>query len=187
MLPNEREVRANAYTYAKRRGRRIRRQDKAGDGTDGYVWKTSKHSAIKAFYRQENFENELRCYKRLALHEVNQICGLNVPVLEEYDLDTRVIEVTFVQAPYLLDFGKASLDAPPSYLADEQDLKRYQSQWRTEFGSRWMEVNAVLHFLQIKYGIYYVDPKVGNIRLDAEEEDNDDWLREPEVDYSEYE
>ncbi|WP_145244970.1 hypothetical protein [Aeoliella mucimassa] len=150
------------------------------------MWKTSIPSAIKAFYREENFFNELRCYQRLQSHGVNEICGLNVPVLEDFDDQLWVIEITFVQAPYLLDFGKATLDAPPPYLVDPQDQRRFQAEWRTEFGSRWTEVNAILHILQSKYGIYYLDPKVANIRLSAEEDDDEDWLKEPEIDYTEY-
>lgn len=187
MLLNEREIKTNGYRDAKSRRRNILRQDSPGDGTDGHVWKTSIHSAIKAFYRQENFNCELQCYKRLRQHGVNEIFGLNVPVLEDYDAELRVIEMTFVQAPYLLDFGKATVDAPPSHLLDPRDARRFEAEWRSEFGSRFPEVNAVLYVLQSKYGIYYLDPKPANIKLDAEgDEDDDDWMKEPPIDYSSY-
>jgi hypothetical protein len=91
-----------------------------------------------------------------------------------------------VQPPYLLDFGKAALNRPPDYLQDPKDLRRFQSQWNSEFGDRWPEVNAILYTLQSKFGIYYLDPRPQNICFDDPESETDDWLKEPPIDYGEY-
>lgn len=186
MAMNNDEVFENAISYAKRRQRKILRQDSPGHGMEGVVWKTSNHSVIKAFYRLEDYKTELSCYERLLEGNVNSIHGLEVPVLEDFEEITRTIEITFVQPPYILDFGKASLDHPPSYLLDPQDLRRFQSQWKSEFGDRWPEVNAILYTLQSRFGIYYLDPRPQNICF-ADPDEDDDWQKEPPIDYSEYE
>lgn len=154
---------------------------------EGVVWKTSNHSVIKAFYRLKDYQTELSCYKRLLKHGVNMIHGLEVPMLEDHQESFRVVEMTFVQPPFILDFGKASLDQPPDYLLDPQDLNRFQSQWKAEFGDRWPDVNAILYTLKSKYGIYYLDPKPQNICFGDSEAEGDDWLKEPPLDYDEYE
>ncbi len=155
---------------------------------EGCVWRTNVPSAVKVFYLPDKFETELSCYERLKSYGVNQIFGHNVPVLEGYDRELRVIEITFVQSPYLLDFGKATLDHPPRYLQDESDLRRIQSQHVSEFGDRWPQVNALLHTLETKYGIFYLDARRANISFgDEHDTDNDDWMNEPLIDYSDYE
>ncbi|WP_148075437.1 hypothetical protein [Bythopirellula goksoeyrii] len=110
-----------------------------------------------------------------------------MPVLEGHDVYLRVIEMTFVRPPYLLDFGKATLDHPPSYLCDEQDKRRFESLGRSEFGDQWPQVNAVLFTLKSSYGIYYLDPRPQNICLGLPDSENDDWMKEPPIDYTEYE
>lgn len=185
MIPDDKKLFKNAYDYAKRRRLQVLRQESPGHGMEGIVWKTSVHSAIKAFYRLSDYETELSCYQRLQEHGVNEILGLNVPVLEGHDKGLQVIEITFVQPPYLLDFGKASLDIPPPYLSE--DRKRFRSQYAAEFGERWSDVSAVLHVLEANYGIYYLDPRPQNICFDDPESDDDDWIKEPPIDYSEYE
>lgn len=186
MLINDDELFENAYNYAKGRHREILRQDSPGHGMEGRVWKTAAHSVIKAFYRRENFEIELACYQRLLEHAVNRIHGLEVPMLEDFDAGLRVIEMTFVRPPYLLDFGKASLDRPPDYLRDERDQRRFDSQGKSEFGDKWPEVNAILYTLKTSYGIYYLDPRPQNICFDEPDFDDDHWMQEPPIDYSEY-
>lgn len=152
---------------------------------EGKVWKTDVHSVIKAFYQPDRFQTELSCYERLKSQGVTQIHGLEVPILEHSDASLSVIEMTFVQPPFLLDFGKATLDEPPAYLRDAGDLKRFQAQWKSEFGERWPDVNAILYTLETQYGIYYLDPRPQNINF-GDDPDNDDWLKEPGIDYTEY-
>ncbi len=46
------------------------------------------------------------------------IDGLNVPRLVEFDDELQIIEMEIVKPPYLLDFGKAHLDARPDFPAE---------------------------------------------------------------------
>lgn len=177
----------NALSYCKPRRVEIKRQDSLGHGTDGAVWKTSVPSAVKAFYKQANFEIEFECYRRLKEAGVNKIHGFNIPVLEGVDRLLRVIEISFVQPPYFLDFGKAIVDASRREYQDPQFLAKAMHGWREDFGERWQEVAAVIHQLRDKHGILYLDPRHGNINFGHSEEDNDDWQAEPGLDYSEYE
>jgi hypothetical protein len=48
-------------------------------------------------------------------------------------------------------------------------------------------VNSALYALRSRYGIYYLDPRPQNICLDEADTDADDWMREPPIDYGEYE
>ena len=165
------ELLARADQYAHSKGISIVRKDMLGYGSDGNVWRSSAKSAIKALNRPESYVVELECYRRLKTADVREICGFNVPILEGWDDTLLVIEMTIVQPPYLLDFGKVYLDNPPTYLYDEQMIANATAEWRERFGRRWTKVNSAVGMLK-KYGIYYFDPRPGNICFG--DEDNDD-------------
>jgi hypothetical protein len=59
-----------------------------------------------------------------------------------------VIEMSIVQAPYLLDFGKVYFDAPPSDVYDRAQLKIAESEAKALFGSDWPLVQQLLFALQ---------------------------------------
>ena len=112
--------------------------------------------------------------------------GLAVPTLVNYATDLLVIEMTVVQPPFLLDFGKAYIDEPAPYSPDE--LARWYRSWANHFPRA--DIPRVHHVLQVlkTYGIDYVDPKPWNIRFRAKEDpetdersDNED-LDDGEVD-----
>src|SRR5262245_3012843 len=86
-----------------------------GAGTDGTVWLTSDRTAIKAFRLVEQFEIEKECYLRLAAERVTVVRGFVVPRMVDCNSKLHVIEMSVVQAPYILDFGKCYLDAPPRF------------------------------------------------------------------------
>lgn len=77
-----------------------------GYGSDGSVWTTSRHTAVKALYFQKNFDHELECYLRLKQANVRSIGLFDIPILEDFDKKLMVLEMSIVQPPYLLDFGK---------------------------------------------------------------------------------
>ncbi len=185
-MPDEKAVLGNAIAYCNSKNIALQSQDKLGYGSDGVVWKTSVPSALKALYRHENYEIELECYRRLKAAGIDKINGLNVPVLEGFDDELNVIEITFVQPPYLLDFGKVRLDQSPGDLYDAQKLASAHHEWRYLFGKRWDDVNLVLYQLSHRFGIHYLDPRPGNINF-GDDDDDDDWLAEPGINYSEYE
>src|SRR5262249_45229505 len=93
-----------------------------GMGDDGTVWETSRHTIIKAFARSNNYLHELECYQRLADAGIRKIREFDVPVLRKHDDSLWVIEIGFVNPPYILDFGKAYL-ADPGW--DEERLQEW--------------------------------------------------------------
>jgi hypothetical protein len=109
----------NSEAYCESKGIQLIREPLLGAGTDGTVWQTQEGTAVKAFERGKNYFLELECYRRFQDQGVNQILGFAVPELEGYSDSLMVVEMTIVEAPYLLDFGKVYLDAPPEYYADK--------------------------------------------------------------------
>lgn len=156
-----------AEEYAKSKGIRIIRKDKLGFGSDGHVWPSSAKSAVKSLEREKNYRDEVECYRRLKAGGVTRIGMFNVPVLEGFCDRLLVIEMSIVQPPYLLDFGKVYLDRPPTHLYDEQMMANAMAEWRERFGSRWGKVAAAMHWLK-KYGIYYYDPRPANVSFGDE-------------------
>ncbi len=107
-------------------------------------------------------------------------------MLEGFDDTLRVIEITFVRSPYFLDFGKATTDDRRKEYRDPQFLAKAIHSWQQDFGAKWKEVAAVIHYLKDKHEILYLDPRRGNVNF-GDADDDDDWLAEPGIDYSEYE
>ena len=138
--------------------------DKAilGAGEDGEIWRTCSDTAVKAFYREKNYVNELECYRRLHSSGWTQIDGLAVPLLEGSSDDLLIIEITIVQPPRILDFGKVYIDRPPPYWKDELVIKDLNDRIDEHYGENAARVHLVLHKLK-SLGIYYADPRPGNI------------------------
>jgi hypothetical protein len=160
------DLRPQAQEYANNNGFRISGQPVFGHGTDGSVWESSRNTAVKAFYIRKNYENEYECYRRLGAAGVTQIAGLAVPIMLGFDRAIMVIEMTIVQPPYLLDFGKVYLDNDiPPYFDDPVRMADWHADVQELFEDRASEVYAVLARLK-DYGITYVDPKPANIRFE---------------------
>jgi len=73
-----------------------------------------------------------------------------------------VLEISIVQPPYLLDFGKVYIDSPPPYHSDKVLMNNWLAECRELFGGNWPVVQSLLYDLR-NLGIYYVDPKPANI------------------------
>jgi hypothetical protein len=80
--------------YATSRGLKV--TEYLGGGTDGSVWKTDQHRAIKLFAIERTYRTEVACYQRLAEHDLQQICGLTVPRLCGQDDNLWIIEIEIV-------------------------------------------------------------------------------------------
>lgn len=165
-----------AELYCESKQMRLIRQPILGHGADGSVWRTSVDSAVKALEREENFRNELTCYQRFQNAGVMHIGRFAVPYLEGYSESLRVIEMSYVDPPYLLDFAKVYLDKPLPYFGDPQLMRTAYSEWRERFGKDWQLVANVLGILKDRFGIYYVDPRPTNISTGASD---NDWEGEP--------
>lgn len=171
--------------YAKRHQLKFNIKGQLGEGTDGAVWATSNNSVIKVIEREKTFETEFRCYERLMSHRVKEIDGLAVPALIECNRNLRIIEMTLVLPPYLLDFGKAYIDEPAPYTLEQ--LQEWRKQWGQFFPKGDIpRVYKVLRILK-SYGIDYVDPKPWNIRfheheIPVDDDDEDDFTDGLEID-----
>jgi len=163
------ELLSRAEAYADSKGIRLVGKDMLGYGSDGSVWQSSRRTAVKAVYQQKNFVHELECYRRLKAAEVRRVGMFDVPFLEDFDEQIRIIEISIVQPPYLLDFGKVYLDRAPTHLYDEQMMANAELEWQERFGNRWSKVRHAMRMLE-KHGIYYYDPRPGNVCFGDEDE-----------------
>ncbi|QDT74909.1 hypothetical protein [Lacipirellula limnantheis] len=106
MKLDKEQLRRNGAAYADSKGIVVDFQAPFGEGQDGTVWPTSRGSALKLFYRPENYEDERNCYLILKAAAVEKVGSLHVPRLVEYDDSFLAIEMGMMKPPRLLDFGK---------------------------------------------------------------------------------
>ena len=117
-------------------------------------------SAIKVHEREPAYLRERDVYRRLSEFGITTIRGCHVPELIAFDDERRVIEMTVVARPFVLDFGSAYLDYPPDF--SDEVLADWRVEKQEQFEARWPEVQAILRFLE-GYGIFMVDVHPGNI------------------------
>jgi hypothetical protein len=161
LSPEERAVR-----YAELSGIELNLKIPLGDGTDGKVWESNRKTAIKAFERERGYWLETGSYERLMEFDVSDIDGLTVPQLIGKNDELLVIEITIVSPPFILDFAKVRIDRPPDF--SPEVLRDWDVKGSEEFGARWEQVKDLLRTLE-GYGIYYLDPRPGNITFDDED------------------
>jgi hypothetical protein len=154
-----------AKSYADSKQLSLEVEDAIGYGMDGSIWQTSRPSVVKVYERAKNYHDEVECYRRFASRNVITISGFTVPVLIGCDDNLLALEMSIVQPPFLLDFGKVYLDAPPPYWDDAEIMGHWHEEGRENFGKRWSNLLSVVRILE-SFGIYYVDPKPGNIMFD---------------------
>jgi hypothetical protein len=156
MAASDLEVRARLYAEALG----ISIEKRLGYGSDGCVWKTSRRTAIKVFESSKIYEVELECYRRLERAGVTEICGFAVPRLASHSDELLVVEMSLVNPPYVLDFGKVTLDRQPDYPpATIAYAREEQKEW---WGDLYPTIRSIVGRLQ-SLGIFYADPKPGNI------------------------
>jgi hypothetical protein len=151
-----------AKTYANSRRISLQLEAPIGYGMDGSIWHTSRQSVVKTFEREKNYQDEVECYRRFATRQILTIAGFVIPDLIDCDDELLALEMSIVRPPFLLDFGKVYLDAPPPYWNDSEIMGHWHDEGRENFGKRWSKVLSVIRILE-GFGIYYVDPKPGNI------------------------
>ena len=132
-----------------------------GHGIDGNVWQTSRQSALKVFAREDTYQRERDCYRRLFENDVSILAGFDVPELKDYSNLLLAIEMSVVSPPCILDFGKAYVDSPPEYSAEA--LAEAEEAERELFtAEQWKQVRLVRAALR-RYGIHYFDARPSNI------------------------
>ena len=143
---------ACAITYAKLCEIEIDLNTPLGHGTDGSVWTSDRRTAVKALSREHNYRLEKACYERFRDAGVRKIEGFSVPQLRGFSDTLRIIEMRIVTAPYILDFGKVSIDKAPDY--DPERLEELDREHEERFGPRyWPKVRDLLLVLKYTYHI----------------------------------
>jgi hypothetical protein len=177
---------ARAKEYADLNGTAIYSTVEFGHGMDGSVWVSKRDSAIKVIRNSKNYADELEAYRRLQRTDVRELCGFAVPWLIGFDDARQVIEMSIVQKPYLLDFGKVYFEGGELAVYETHELARDRAISKTRYGPEWSRVAILLYVLESRFGIYYIDPRPSNIDCGVSAKDDPDWDREPGLDYSEY-
>lgn len=153
----------NALAYAALR--QLELAERLGFGIHGIIFVADNKSeggrtAVKVHRELEPYLRERAVYERLKQAGVTEILGFNVPQFIRADDGLRVIEMSIVTRPFVLDFAGAYLDAPPHF--SEEIWAEWKSGKREQFEARWPEIQAVLAALE-EWDIYMVDVSPSNI------------------------
>jgi hypothetical protein len=130
----------NATLYAARF--EIELGEALGSGKDGIVL-VGKHKAhpakvaLKALRWSEAYEREKSVYGRLRQTGASSVLGFNVPQLIGQDDGLRVLEMTIVERPFVLDFASAHLDSRPEFPGEVWPIGRRRSVSSSKTGGQW--------------------------------------------------
>lgn len=153
----------NALAYAAQH--QLELAERLGFGIHGIIFVADNKSeggrtAVKVHRESEPYLRERAVYERLMQAGVTEILGFNVPQFIRADDRLRVIEMSVVTRPFVLDFAGAYLDAPPHF--SEEIWADWEAGKREQFDDRWPEIQAVLAVLE-EWDIYMVDVSPSNI------------------------
>ncbi len=153
----------NARAYARRH--QLQLTERLGFGIHGIIFSAENkshpgRSVLKAHRDEKPFWRELSIYERLMAENIGGILGFNIPDLLGADEGLRIIEMSLVARPFVLDFAGAYLDKPPEF--SEEVWTEWEAEKREQFGSRWKTVELVVAALR-KHNIYMVDISPSNI------------------------
>ena len=158
----DRSTPENIRRYAERFQLKI--EDRLGFGIHGSVFqalnKKGVDVALKYHTELDPFLREMDVYCRLDENRVREVGGFAVPELLNVDEELRILEMTIVSRPFILDFGGAYLDVKPAFtpeIWEEWEAKR-----REEYGERWPIVRKVLDEFEAM-DIYIIDVHPSNI------------------------
>lgn len=171
---DSRKLVRRAEDYAIRRGVAINFEAPLGRGQDGTVWTTGQGlTAVKVVERESNYYRERDCYILFQQESLSNIIvsdetigktwEFSIPELIDYDDELWVLELGIVQPPYILDFGKCYLNAPPTY--PEETVREAEEHSRELFEDRWPIVAKLLQKLEA-YQVYYIDANPKNIQFE---------------------
>ena len=154
-----------AHAYASRH--QLQLAERLGFGIHGIIHVArdnakSGNTALKAHRSTEPYLRERAAYERLRTAGVREILGFHVPQLIRVDDALRVIEMTIVTRPFVLDLAGAWLDTPPEF--SDEIWAEWESEKREQFGDRWPTVQSVLATLEAM-DIHMVDVSPSNIAL----------------------
>jgi len=155
----------NAQAYATRH--QLKLAERLGYGIHGIIFVAEHKSkggktAVKVHREVEPYLRERAAYERLKQARVTEIMGFHVPQFIGADDEFRVIEMSIVIRPFVLDFAGAYLDRPPQFSDDVR--AEWDAGKREQFEASWPVVEKVLAALE-ELGIYMMDVSPGNIAL----------------------
>lgn len=153
--------RAHAYTSR----HQLQLAERLGFGIHGIIFVAEDNSkpgktALKVHRSVEPYLREKSAYERLRTVGITEILGFHVPQLIRTDDDLRVIEMTIVTRPFVLDFAGAWLDAPPDF--PDETWAEWEVEKREQFEARWPAVQSVLGALEAM-DIHMVDVSPSNV------------------------
>lgn len=136
-----------------------------GSGKDGIVLVARRKAqagkvAVKALRWPEVYEREHKVYEHLREAAAITVLGFNVPQLVGADAELRILEMTIVERPFVLDFAGAYLAARPEF--PEEVWTEWEAEKREQFEARWPQVRQVLDAFEER-GVYLLDVSPGNI------------------------
>jgi hypothetical protein len=109
-----------------------------GPGQDGIVLQSNRRTAVKFFDQTGRFHRELKVYQTLRAKGIRLVAGHNVPELVLEDGELKVIEISIVQRPFVLDFAGAKLPHEvPDF--DDEIMEEHHEHLREQFGERWTD------------------------------------------------
>ena len=153
----------NARPYAARY--QLEFAEPLGSGKDGIVLVArymvkSADVAIKIFRFDDAYSREKQTYQRLEHFSITRVLGFNVPQLLRFDDELRVLEMTIVKRPFILDFAGAYLDRRPEFPPDVWG--QWEAEKREQFEERWPTIERILCEFE-GMGIYLLDVSPANI------------------------
>jgi hypothetical protein len=154
-------IHPNIIEYADRKQLQIVRTLGFGiHGTVAAAITPSGLAAIKHHFEEDPFVRELDIYYRLSELNVRQVGEFRLPRLLGWDESLRIIEMSIVPRPFILDFAGAYLDWPPEFSAEI--WADWEARRKEEYGDRWPIVRAALDEFEAM-GIFILDVHPSNI------------------------
>ena len=153
----------NAQAYASQH--QLQLAERLGFGIHGIILVAEDKSkagktALEVHHSAEPYLCEREVYEHLRDADVSEILGFNVPQLIRFDDELRIIEMSIVTRPFILDFAGAWLDSPPDF--PDETRAEWEAEKREQFGTHWPRVQAVLEALEA-LDIHMVDVSPSNI------------------------
>ncbi len=153
----------NAGLYAHRH--QLELGELLGSGKDGIVLAAKRKAqpakvAIKTLRWPGPYEREKKVYERLRDAGISSVLGFNVPLLAGSDDGLRILEMTIVERPFVLDFAGAHLDKRPEF--PEEIWADWEADKRERFEEHWPTVRSVMDGFE-EFGVYLLDVSPGNI------------------------
>jgi hypothetical protein len=148
-----------------------------GWGISGYAYLSpDTRTVVKIHHYEEGFDRELAVYRKLRKLRITNLLDLSVPKLRAHRKVLRVIQMDFVNAPYLLDFAGV-MYTPPETEWDEDAIANWHADIRFRFGPN-AHIAYRVHHALTRHGLYYMDLRPSNLNLKGHPE----WQAEQSLD-----